>query len=120
MITRQHSRNRICESIETEYDMKFVICFEVELPNNSHLQHKIDTNRDGNLLHLMGLEALQAGAEVPGRLGPVMWNWEDSATWGRLPPGWLYLKLALHAVCDVWWMFLEVFQLSISRRRFFV
>ena len=43
----------------------------------------------------MGLEALQAGAEVPGRLGPVMWNWEDSATWGRLPPGWLYLKLAL-------------------------
>ena len=38
--------------------------------------------------------ALQAGAEVPGRLGPVMWNWEDSATWGRLPPGWLYLTPA--------------------------
>ncbi|CAK8985770.1 unnamed protein product [Durusdinium trenchii] len=35
--------------------------------------------------------ALQAGAEVPGRLGPVMWNWEDSDAWGRLPPGWLYL-----------------------------
>lgn len=38
-------------------------------------------------------EALQAGAEVPGRLGPVMWNWEDSVTWGRLPPGWYYLSL---------------------------
>ena len=62
----------------------------------------------------MGLEALQAGAEVPGRLGPVMWNWEDSATWGRLPPGWLYLKLALHADWDVWWMFLDVFQLNVG------
>ena len=38
-------------------------------------------------------KALQAGAEVPGRLGPVMWNWEDNAQWGRLPPGWYYLKL---------------------------
>lgn len=38
--------------------------------------------------------ALQAGAEVPGRLGPVMWNWEDNAQWGRLPPGWYYLSPA--------------------------
>lgn len=38
--------------------------------------------------------ALQAGAEVPGRLGPVMWNWEDNAQWGRLPPGWYYLTPA--------------------------
>ena len=71
---------------------------EVELPNNfpvATYKGKKETNRDGHFLHLMGLEALQAGAEVPGRLGPVMWNWEDSATWGRLPPGWLYLKLAL-------------------------
>eukprot|EP00438_Fugacium_kawagutii_P010320 Skav212573 [mRNA] locus=scaffold125:268004:269004:- [translate_table: standard] len=22
-----------------------------------------------------------------------MWNWEDSVTWGRLPPGWYYLSL---------------------------
>ena len=41
----------------------------------------------------MPSQALQAGAEVPGRLGPVMWNWEDNAQWGRLPPGWYYLKL---------------------------
>lgn len=37
--------------------------------------------------------ALAEGAEVPGRLGPVMWNWEDSEEWGRLQPGWLYLPL---------------------------
>jgi len=61
----------------------------------------------------MGLEALQAGAEVPGRLGPVMWNWEDSATWGRLPPGWLYLKLALKTQIGTFGgCFWRVFQLK--------
>ena len=67
-------------------------------------------------------EALQAGAEVPGRLGPVMWNWEDSATWGRLPPGWLYLKLALHAAdCTfvTFGCFCSVNQLSVSRMSLF-
>jgi len=42
---------------------------EVELPNNfpvATYKGKKETNRDGHFLHLMGLEALQAGAEVPG------------------------------------------------------
>eukprot|EP00931_Biecheleriopsis_adriatica_P060374 TRINITY_DN36256_c0_g1_i1.p1 TRINITY_DN36256_c0_g1~~TRINITY_DN36256_c0_g1_i1.p1 ORF type:complete len:2648 (-),score=427.06 TRINITY_DN36256_c0_g1_i1:64-8007(-) len=35
---------------------------------------------------------LDAGTQVPGRLGQVMWLWEDNPLHGRLPPGWAQLE----------------------------
>ena len=52
--------------------------------------------------------------EVPGRLGPVMWNWEDSEFWGRLPPGWLYLSLGCLAIDS---LFSYVFLKPISHEK---
>ncbi|CAE7337395.1 unnamed protein product [Symbiodinium pilosum] len=37
---------------------------------------------------------LQSGTEVPGRLGTVMWNWQDSPAYGRLVPGSFHLTPA--------------------------